>query len=79
LIETEEPATSVAPARAATLDIPLVKLRRLGVIAAAVVLLIAAAGIAIREWDARAVAQWTSDQALPTVSVVLPQRAAAGA
>ena len=59
-------------------DIPAGKLRRAGIIAAGVALAIAVGGITVREVNARAVAQWTSQQALPSVLVVLPQRPSAG-
>ncbi len=48
------------------------KLRRVGLIAAAIALLIAIIGIADRELTEHAVARWTDEQAIPSVSVVLP-------
>jgi len=51
------------------------KLRRTGIIAAVAALLVAGVGIAERAFSAHAVAQWTADQAIPEVSVVIPQRA----
>ena len=50
------------------------KLRRAGIIAAAVAVAIAVTGIVIREIKAHEVASWTYAQATPTVAVVLPQR-----
>ncbi len=55
-------------------SIPPGRLRRVGMLTAAIALLIAAAGIVDREVKAREVAQWTAAQAIPSVSVVLPQR-----
>lgn len=81
MTETDDPGKPPAHTRRARpppLDISLVKLRRVGLIAAGVALLIAVAGITIREVNARTVAQWTLEQALPSVSVVLPQHAAEG-
>jgi RND family efflux transporter MFP subunit len=64
------------PARNAARPIPFPpgKLRRVGIIAAAVAVAIAVAGIVIREIKAHEVASWTYAQATPTVAVVLPQR-----
>jgi RND family efflux transporter MFP subunit len=82
LIETDEAGKPLAQARRTPpppADISPRKLRRVGIVAVAAALLIAIAGITVREVDARAVAQWTLQQALPSVSVILPQRAAGGA
>jgi len=54
------------------------KLRRAGIVAAAIAVSIAVAGIAIRQIKAHEVAHWTDAQAIPTVDVVLPQREAHG-
>jgi membrane fusion protein, multidrug efflux system len=54
------------------------KLRRAGVVAAAIAVAIAAAGIVIRQIKAHEVARWTYAQAIPTVDVVLPQPEARG-
>jgi RND family efflux transporter MFP subunit len=54
------------------------KLRRLGILAAVVAMLIAFTGIAIREFEAHEVAKWTLDQAVPSVSVILPERGSGG-
>jgi len=80
LIETDDPrepvpSASNAPPRAA---IPIAKLRRIGLAAGALALLIAAIGIADRAINERAVAQWTAEQAIPEVSVVVPQRGVTG-
>jgi RND family efflux transporter MFP subunit len=57
---------------------PTARLRRIGFVAAVIALLIAAAGIADRELTTRAVATWTQAQAVPSVSVIVPQRGAGG-
>ncbi|MGB6488061.1 MAG: efflux RND transporter periplasmic adaptor subunit [Steroidobacteraceae bacterium] len=49
------------------------KLRRAGIIAAAVAAAIAVTGIVIREIKAHEVASWTYAEATPTVAVILPQ------
>jgi RND family efflux transporter MFP subunit len=54
------------------------KLRRVGVVAAAIAVAIAAIGIVIRQIKAHEVARWTYAQAIPTVDVVLPQPEARG-
>jgi RND family efflux transporter MFP subunit len=54
------------------------RLRRLGLATAAIALLIAVAGIADRQFNERAVAKWTSEQAVPEVSVILPQHGVSG-
>ncbi|HTW75035.1 MAG TPA: efflux RND transporter periplasmic adaptor subunit [Steroidobacteraceae bacterium] len=58
--------------------IPPGKLRRLGFVAAGIALAIAAAGIADREVKAREVARWTAQQAIPSVSIVMPQHGQTG-
>jgi RND family efflux transporter MFP subunit len=88
LIETDDPVEPAPSARdapppsvnrgPAPSAIPTAKLRRIGLAAGAVALLIAAIGIAERELNERAVAQWTRDQAVPEVSVVIPQRGVTG-
>jgi RND family efflux transporter MFP subunit len=54
------------------------RLRRVGLIAAGVAILIAALGIVVRLIHAHSVAQWTNAQAIPTVAVVEPQRGVTG-
>ena len=54
------------------------RLRSLGFTAAAVACLVAAWGIFSRDEDARAVAKWTDDAAIPTVSIVHPKKETAG-
>lgn len=54
------------------------KLRRAGVVAAAIAIAIAAIGIVVRQIKAHEVARWTDAQAIPTVDVVLPQPEAHG-
>ena len=54
------------------------RLRSLGFAAAAVACVVAAWGIFSRDEDARAVAKWTDDAAIPTVSIVHPKRETAG-
>jgi RND family efflux transporter MFP subunit len=53
-------------------------LRRAGLIAAAVAILVAVAGIVARVIDEHSVAQWTDTEAIPTVAVVTPERGVAG-
>jgi RND family efflux transporter MFP subunit len=50
----------------------------MGIIAATVAVAIAFAGVVIREIKAHEVATWTYAQAIPTVSIVMPQREAHG-
>jgi membrane fusion protein, multidrug efflux system len=54
------------------------KLRSLGVAAAGIALVIAALGILSRDEHAKAVATWTDEAAIPTVSIVHPQQETAG-
>jgi RND family efflux transporter MFP subunit len=54
------------------------KLRRAGILAAAIAVAIAVVGIVIRQINAHEVAKWTDAQAIPTVDVVLPQPEAHG-
>jgi RND family efflux transporter MFP subunit len=54
------------------------KLRRFGIIAGCVAVLIAVAGIVIRQVKAREVAHWTQVQAVPNVSVIIPTRGSGG-
>ncbi len=54
------------------------RLRRLGLIAAVVAVLVAIGGIALRWFEDRDVAQWTQAQATPTVNVVMPQQGVSG-
>lgn len=60
--------------RARKLAISSAKLRRYGWVGLAVAILIAIAGIVDREIRARAVARWTDEQAIPSVSLVTPRR-----
>lgn len=76
MIETDESVEQIAPAgveRVPKLAIPAARLRLFGWVALAVALLIAVAGIVDRMINARAVARWTDEQAVPSVSVVVPQ------
>jgi hypothetical protein len=50
-------------------------LRRLTLAAAAIAIIVAAGGIVQRWSEETAVAQWTAAQAIPTVSVLMPQQA----
>ena len=80
MIETDdlgEPLRSASNAPAAS-AIPIAKLRRIGLAAGAIALLVAAIGIADRAINEREVAQWTTEQAIPEVSVVAPQRGVTG-
>jgi RND family efflux transporter MFP subunit len=54
------------------------RLRRVGLIAAAVAVLIAVVGIVARMIHEHSVAQWTEAQAVPTVAVVMPERGVTG-
>jgi multidrug efflux pump subunit AcrA (membrane-fusion protein) len=54
------------------------KLRRVGIATLAIAVLIALAGIVIRQLNERQVARWTEAQAIPTVNVVKPQQGVAG-
>lgn len=58
--------------------IPPARLRRIGLVAAAIAVLIAAAGIVHRELKSGEVARWTDAQAIPSVSVVAPLRGGIG-
>ncbi len=66
-----EPARELTPSPA--------KLRRVGLIVAVIALLIAAVGIVDRELKEHAVASWTNEQAVPSVSVVIPGRGGSAA
>jgi multidrug efflux pump subunit AcrA (membrane-fusion protein) len=80
LIEVEETARRDAP-HAQAREVHTVstrKLRRAGIIALGIAVLIAVAGIAIRQLNQRQVARWTEAQATPAVNVVLPQQGLAG-
>ena len=77
MIETDDSAKTMPPIageRDPQLAISAVKLRRIAVVAGAIALLIAIAGIAKREIQARAVARWTDEQAVPSVSVITPRK-----
>lgn len=63
------PAGNAAP----PIAFPPQKLRRMGMLGAVVAVAIAVAGIVIRQIDAHEVASWTYAQAIPSVSVVMPQ------
>jgi RND family efflux transporter MFP subunit len=72
--DTNEAAHPLPAGNAARpMPFPPGKLRRAGIIAAAVAAAIAVTGIVIREINAHEVASWTYAEAIPTVSVVLPQ------
>lgn len=58
---------------AAPAPFPPGKLRRAGILGAVIAVAIAITGIVIREIKAHEVANWTYAQAVPTVSLVLPQ------
>jgi RND family efflux transporter MFP subunit len=63
---------------AAPIPFPPGKLRRVGIMAAAIAVAIAVTGIVIRGIKAHEVASWTYAQAVPTVAVVLPQSEGSG-
>jgi len=75
LSDTDEPAQP-PPAGHAPEPNPISprKLRRVGVVVASIALAIAATGIVVRQIKAREVASWTYQQAIPSVSIVLPKR-----
>jgi len=54
------------------------QLKRLGIGAAVVAAVVAAGGIGLRMWQHHQVAEWTNDQATPTVSVFHPQQGVSG-
>jgi multidrug efflux pump subunit AcrA (membrane-fusion protein) len=54
----------------------LPRLRLAGIVAAGIALVIIASGLATRLYANRAVAHWTQDQAVPTVSVTTPSLSA---
>jgi RND family efflux transporter MFP subunit len=81
LIETEEldrQKPSVGRESPAESTISLPRLRRTGLIAAAVAILIALSGIVLRMIQQHSVAQWTNEQAIPAVEVISPQRGVSG-
>jgi RND family efflux transporter MFP subunit len=53
-------------------------LRPIGIVAIAIAVLIAVAGIGLRWYHGRQVAQWTDSQATPVVSIITPQRGVVG-
>jgi RND family efflux transporter MFP subunit len=55
---------------------PSRNLRLIGIIAVVVAVLIAAFGILHRRSDEAAVAQWTTEQSVPTVAIIAPRRGA---
>ena len=70
--------TGHPPSLATTPAISTERLRRIGLIAAGVAVLIAVLGIALRMVHEHSVAQWTDAQAIPTVAVVTPERGVTG-
>ncbi|HEY6516380.1 MAG TPA: efflux RND transporter periplasmic adaptor subunit [Steroidobacteraceae bacterium] len=63
----------------APMPFPLERLRRMGILGAAIAVAIAVMGIVVRQIEAHEVASWTYAQAIPSVSVVVPQHAQHGA
>jgi RND family efflux transporter MFP subunit len=53
-------------------------LRRMGIIAAVIAIVIAASGMLLRWFHVREVTQWTDARAVPTVAVLTPQRGVTG-
>lgn len=80
LIENSEHGTPPARADHAPLSPPPppAKLRLVGIVAAVVALAIAVGGIVIRVVQGHAVATWTQQQAIPTVSVFKPGKGEQG-
>ncbi|MGB6452016.1 MAG: efflux RND transporter periplasmic adaptor subunit [Steroidobacteraceae bacterium] len=76
MIETHDPSKPLPSEREPVpqLKFSPAKLRRIGLVAAAIALLIAIIGIADREVKEHAVARWTVEQAIPSVAVVIPGR-----
>ncbi|HTT04219.1 MAG TPA: efflux RND transporter periplasmic adaptor subunit [Steroidobacteraceae bacterium] len=73
--QTEAPGAGQAPLH------PLrpSTLRRIGIVTAVVALLIVAAGIVDRQLNAREVARWTAAEAIPSVSIIVPERGGSAA
>jgi membrane fusion protein, multidrug efflux system len=69
LAAREQQAIQPAPPR---------NLRRAGLIAAAIAIVIAASGLLLRWFHLRQVSQWTDARAVPTVAVLTPQRGVTG-
>jgi RND family efflux transporter MFP subunit len=81
LTETDDKDQSQEPTERGLLRADAIsteRLRRVGLIAGAVAILIAVAGIAARMIHEHSVAQWTDAQAIPTVAVVTPERGVTG-
>ena len=77
MIETHDSMKQTMPAGTEGEPKPtlsIAKLRRIGVVALGIALLIAVGGIVDRQIKAREVARWTDEQAVPSVSVIVPQR-----
>ncbi|MHB1205678.1 MAG: efflux RND transporter periplasmic adaptor subunit [Rhodospirillaceae bacterium] len=77
MLDTQSPNDLASTAKAASLD-PR-KLKRAGAVAAAIFAVIVIAGTATRVMSYRSLAAWTAEQAVPTVNVIRPKAAAAGA
>ena len=75
--DTERREMTHAAARE-TQTVSMRKLRRIGIVAVGIAVLIALAGIVMRQLNERQVARWTEAQATPAVSVVRPQQGVAG-
>lgn len=77
-MQTHEPQPPHGPSGHPSLTFSTRRLRRIGIIAAAAALLIAIAGIVFRVAHEHQVAQWTEAQAVPAVTVIVPQRGVSG-
>jgi RND family efflux transporter MFP subunit len=75
---TGQSKTPADPGLHAEAAISAERLRRVGLIAAAVAIVIATVGIVLRVVHEHSVAQWTDVQAIPSVSVVRPERGVTG-
>jgi RND family efflux transporter MFP subunit len=64
--------------RPAAPPLPPANLRRIGLIAAGIALVIVVIGLLLRWVHAREVTEWTDAQAVPTVAVLTPQRGVTG-
>lgn len=78
MTEMSDPEKPLPHAEHSGPQIPPGKLRRIGFVAAGIAIAIAAAGIVIREVKAREVARWTAEQAIPSVSIVMPTHGQSG-
>jgi RND family efflux transporter MFP subunit len=79
LSEISEPTVAPASGQPPLRPLRLSTLRRIGIVTAVIALLIVAAGIVDRQLNAREVARWTAAEAIPSVSIVMPERGGSAA